>query len=534
MKLDLRRDGALTPGQARRLESIAEELRAPFHALIAEVAAPHGKNVDWWVTSLASRNTFSSDLYLRCCQAVLAVREAPAEVIVDNPALARTLGVRCTVPGWWHCAAEYARRAKALAAALYSFAGRALAGREGSVPSMPVTLVDTFVFSDSFDAQGRLRDHYYPGMLEQLTAEERAALRFVPTLYRVRDHSALFGKLRQARESFLLPEDFLKLEDYLHALAHPWRAPRLAPGPRMLAGVNVEPLLRDAEAAGFAASGTLEAVLRRRFAHRIRERGVRLRMVLEWYENQELDRGAVAGLREAYPDVPVVGYQGYVVSRHYLCMFPTREEQAAGLVPQSVAVVGPAFAAPAREFCPELAVEVAPAFRFRDFPGAAPASGFRILVALPIHVEEARDILQRLPTDRNLLLKPHPLAPMERIGSVQAGCEVVSGKLEELIAGAGMLVSSASSACVQALACGVPVAVLGSLRGLTQNPIPPDTDRNLWDLCYTAEELRASIERFAARTPAEAERDRAAGRALRECFFTPVTRAAVAKLLRLP
>ncbi len=533
MKLDLTRDGALSPEQAKRLESIAEELRAPFHALIAELAAPHAQDIDWWVTSLASRNTFSSNLYLRCCQAVLAVREAPAEVMVDSPALAQTLAVRCTVPGWRHCAAEWARRAKALAAALYSFTGRALAGRSRPTPQGSITLVDTFVFADSIDDDGRLRDHYYPGMLEQLTEEERGAVWFAPTLYRVRNHLALLGKLRRAKENFLLPEDFLKLEDYAHAFAHPWRAPRVASGPRMLAGVDVAPLVREAEAEGFATSGTLEAVLRRRFARRLKESGVQLRMVLEWYENQELDRGAVAGLHEAYPGVPVVGYQGYVVSRHYLCMFPTREEQAAGLVPKSVAVVGPAFVEPAREFCPGLSVETAPAFRFRNFPGPTPKAEPRILVALPIHIGEARDIVQRLPADRNLLLKPHPLASMERIGSVPAGCEVVSGNLDELIAGAGMLVSSASSACVQALVSGVPVAVMGSLRGLTQNPIPPGTDRSLWDLCYTAAELRASIDRFAARSASDVERDRAAGRALRERFFTPVTRQTVAGLLRL-
>jgi hypothetical protein len=534
MRLDLTREGALSPEQARRLESIAEELRAPFHALMAGLAAPHAQDLDWWVTQLASRNTFSSDFYLRCCQAVLAKREAAAEVVVDSPGLAQTLErasvpVRCTSSG-----ANWLRRVRAFAAALYSFTGRALAARlvpsRKTLPLEPLTLVDTFVFADS------ARDHYYPGMLEQLSESERALLWFVPTLYRVRNHFALIAKLREAPENFLLPEDYLGFGDYLHALAHPWRAPRAAPGPRMLAGIDVEPLVREAEARGFAASGTLEAVLRRRFAHRLRERGVRLRMVLEWYENQELDRGAVSGLREAYPDVPVIGYQGYVVSRHYLCMFPTREEQAAGLIPQSVAVVGPAFIEPAKEFCPGLEVEAAPAFRFRKLHEQPPPREFNVLVALPIHLAEARFIVQRLPrsSDWRITLKPHPLAPLERIGARLGDWQVVSGDLDELIAGAAMLVSSASSACVQAIACGVPVAVMGSLQGLTQNPIPPGTDRHLWTLCYTGEELEASIRHFAGRPAAEIARDRATGRALRERFFTPVNRATVAKLLRLP
>jgi hypothetical protein len=560
MRLDLTRRGALTPEQARLLDEVAEQARAPFHALVAGLAAPHGASLDWWVTPLASRNTFSSGLYLRCCQAVLAVRlagasPAPSEILVDSPALAATLRgaaqtravpIRCTVPRWRAGAGRLGRRARALAAALYSFGGRALAARllppRDAPPASPLTLVDTFLFPDSFDAAGGLREHYYPGMAEALSEAERAALWYVPTPYRVRNPFALFARLRRSPLNFLLPEDYLRPSDYLHALAHPWRVPRVAPGPRMLLGVDVEPLVREAEAEGLVASGTLEALLRRRFALRLRERGIRIRLALEWYENQELDRGAVAGLRAEFPGVPVIGYQGYVVSRHYLCMFPTREEREAGLLPHSVAVVGPAFVQAPKEFCPGIATEAAPAFRFRGLwrdPGAArPPEKFTVLVALPIHVAEARDILERLaqalegaPRWR-VLLKPHPLAPLGRIGPLPAGCELAAGDLDALIAASSVLVGSASSACVQALASGTPVVVMGSLRGLTQNPIPPDTDPRLWALAYTAGELRTALERFASRGVEEAARDRAAGRALRERFFSPVTREAVARLLR--
>jgi hypothetical protein len=559
MTLDFTRDGVLTAEQARRLDAIAEELRAPFHVLIAELSAPHAASLDWWVSQLASRNTFSSSLYLRCCQALLAVRDsqartAPQEILVDSAALAETLTralgtsvpVRCTIPAWRALVASVALRVRKLAAALFSFAGRALAARLRPVrrppPSTPITLVDTFIFADSLDKAGNLRDHYYPGMIDHLSVEERASLWIAPTLYRIRNHLSLFGKFRRSSTKFLLVEDYLELSDYVHAFLHPWRVPHVAPGPRMLAGLDAGPLVREAEAAGFAASGSLEALLRHRFARRLKEKEIRLRMVLEWYENQELDRGAVAGLRTEFPDVPVVGYQGYVVSRHYLCMFPTREEQAAGLLPQSIAVVGPAFVEPAREFCPGLASQTAPAFRFRNLwrEPPRPPENFVVLAALPIHVAEARDILVRLAeacqsygARWHVALKPHPLAPMNRIGSTPTGWEIVSGDLDALIAKASVLVSSASSACVQALASGVPVAVMGSLRGLTQNPIPPDTDQGLWDLCYTSGELRASLDRFSARSPDRVARDRAAGRALRERFFTPVTRESVARLLRL-
>lgn len=569
MKLDLTRDGALLPEHARRLDAIADEIRRPFHALIAQLSAAHTSSIDWWVTPVASRNTFSSDLYLRCCQALLAVRVAESETaleetLVDSPALAaaisgaladRAVRVRCTRRAWRVLAGQIALRCRRLAAALYSYTSRYLAARllpvRTTVPARPITLVDTLVYANSFDESGRFRDHHYPGLIDHLGPEERVALYFVPTFYRIRRYGALFRRLRAARENFLLEEDYLHFFDYVHALAHPLRVPRLPGGPIKLLSVDIGPLVREAMARGFAESGSLEAILRQRFARRLKERGVRLRLVLEWFENQELDRGAVAGLRAHYPEVPIVGYQGYVVSRHYLCMFPTEQERASGVIPDRVAVIGPELVVPAREFSPALEVEVSPAFRFRNLwqerERSRDSGALTVLAALPIMLEEARDILSRLvpacdgparARPWRIRLKPHPVMPPANLAAalgrpLPQGWELVSGELDDLIAQADVLVSSASSACVQALASGVPVVVMGSLRGLTQNPIPAATDQRLWTLCYTAAEVRAALERFGARTQDEIRRERELGFALRERFFTPVTRESVARLLRL-
>ena len=569
MNLDLTQGGALSPEHARQLDAIADEIRLPYQDMIAALGAAHTADMDWWVTPVASRNIFASDLFLRCCQVLLALRVAVADparghIAVDSVAMMRTLQrelagsdvrVRCTRSRWRIAGRNAALRLYRLAAAAFHcfnrFACSRLWPRRDAAPRGPLVLVDTFIYRDSLDDAGGFRDRHFPGILDSLNEEERAQLYFTPTFYRIRNYPAIFRKLRAARANFLLAEDYLRAADYVAALAHPWRVPAVATESIRLAGIEMGELVREAVALGFAESGSIEGILRYRFARRLREASVKLRLVLEWFENQGLDRGAVTGVRENYPDTPIVGCEGYIVPRHYLCLYPTRQERESSVIPHTIAVTGPALVAGVREFCPELEVEIMPAFRFagvwRARPDRADRERFTVLAALPLMARESREILACLfdaceisgaARTWSMQIKPHPTMPADALlrdigRPLPAHCELVSGDLDGLLASADALVSSASSACAQALASGVPVVILGSLGGLTQNPIPPATDRRLWQMCYTVEELVTALERIAGRSAQERARDRALGMALRGEFFAPVTRDSVARLLRL-
>jgi glycosyltransferase involved in cell wall biosynthesis len=112
-----------------------------------------------------------------------------------------------------------------------------------------------------------------------------------------------------------------------------------------------------------------------------------------------------------------------------------------------------------------------------------------------------------------------------------ARIEPASGAFDELLEQCDVLVSSASSVCMQALACGVPVIVLGNTRGITLNPIPEAVDREIWKLCYTPDELTAALREYERRDAASIERRRRLGAEIRARYFSPVTPEAVAALL---
>ncbi len=566
MRLDLTGAVGLGREQGALLDAIAAELRRPYVEFVSRLGAPYGTDLDWWVTPLASRNTYACPLFRRLCQAVLARRLAAdgslSEIVVETPALAGLLrgalppGARvraALTPLRWRLrtALGLARR---FAAGLYACGGRYLAARllppaRRALPTEPLTLVDTFLYPESLRGD-RFYDRHYPGMLQLLAEDERRCVFWAPVPYRVRNHFGLFRRLRACRDNILMAEDHLRLADYAYALGHFLRGRRDLPDCDFL-GLRVGPLLREAQAEARGGSGSIEGLLRHRFALRLREAGVRLQRVVEWFENQEVDHGAVSGWLTFHPDARVVGYQGFLASPNYLCMFPLDAERRLGFLPHAVAVMGPALADPVREFCPGQEVVTAPAFRF-DALWRMPADrprhdGVALLASLPLDTAECRQIIEMLGEALDgdvshggwqVCVKPHPAFPRrlleegDRMG-LRPGWTIVGGDLDALIEEADLFVGSASSACVHAIVHGVPVVVAGGRARPTLNTIPDWVDCELWMVCHTAEDLREALVRQ-ARCDADAlVRWRTAGAAVRERLFRPATPAAVRELLGL-
>ncbi len=567
LKLDLSGAAPLSTTHRDWLNEIAESSRSSFNDLVQRLGALHADDIDWWVTPVASRNIFASDLFLRCCRLLLAIRVvergSPApEIVVETPGLAAVLRQALArrnhrVPvSARHGAVRYrskllVRMVYRMAAALFHTASQALFSRTTRgvapiKPAGPITLIDTFVYHDSFD--GDYRDRHYPGLVECLTEAERRNVYFLPSYYKVKNYRRFFRAMRSSSANVVVKEDYLRAADYAYALMHPLRSLRFKVRACRFEDEDVAPMVNEALAESFASSGTIEGLLRYRLAERFRESAVPIRLLIDWFENQEIDHGSNAGFRRYLRDTAVVGYQGFVVSRYYLSTFPTTEEMQLELTPHRMAVMGPGLVDSAKAFCPAMPVGVAPAFRFsglwRETPQRAIPKEFTILAALPLMPQESAEILGLIDDAAGdfpaagdgrdvrgwrIRVKAHP----SFASRVPRHFEAAAGDLDDLLRDCDVLVSSASSACVQALAHGVPVAVLGSSNAITLNPIPEDFDADMWSVCYTAAELVSALGRWAERDSATIARHRASGAALRERFFSPVTRESTLRFLEL-
>ncbi|TAN45265.1 MAG: hypothetical protein EPN22_04535 [Nitrospirae bacterium] len=560
----------LNPEQARLMDSISKEVRAVYNAVITDLSSRNRDSIDWWVSNIASRNVFVSQLFSDCCRLYMIERLVGdgisiGTVRVKSRALAETLRryfsarglsarVECRV-GLSERLARAFRRLCGYPYQVFRFLASFVSARltrkyQRLSPDGQLTIIDTFVFEDSF-RNGAYIDRYYCGMLDFLSPLERKTIWYTPTFYSVRVKSFLdlFLKMRTASENFLLKEDLLRMSDYFYALTYPFRAARFGFADIMFSGFDITPLIREELSAGIFSSSSMEALLKYRFAQRLCESGVKLRLIVDWFENQPIDRGANAGFRVFFPETHIIGYQGFVVTTNYLGLYPTDMEKECGVIPHEVAVSGKGLVGRAREFCSSLEVSVAPAFRYAELSDKRKHrpehSGFSILIALPMMWRDAADILMIADqvigdsdfSDVTFLIKPHPTHAAGLVEDFLKSKErenvlFINGAFAECLEKARLLISNVSNVCMETLAMGIPVVIIGSCSGLTHNPIPENISSDIWRLCYCREELKEAIC-FFKNHGLPRERLEAIGDSILDDYYEPVTETSARRFLCL-
>ena len=566
-QLDLRYHGRIPLKYVKLWNQIACEKSKPFTDIIESISRQHAKNIDWWVSSPASRNTLASPLFHYCCciallQELIQKNEPFSEIIVDSRVFKKIIedylakqGVNARVTlsrlPVKQRLKEFVRPIYAILAPplryfLLFFAARQTRSLRRHLPLEPLTLIDTFVMPGYIE-----KDRYYPGLLDALSEEEKHRVWFVPYLYGFRpwQYLSVVKRLRKADRNFILKDDFLKFRDYWCLWQHLFRIRKLQINPSFFCGVDISLLVRE-ELTGFrGVSSSYTPLLNYCFAKRLKEADVKLRLVIDWFENQNIDRGWNAGFRYFFPDVGTMGYQGFIVSAHYLCMYPTETEKDSVVIPHKVAVIGRGLVQSARRFCSDLDVCIAPAFRFQHvwqkrkyFPDE---KVYTILVALPIVINEAAYILKLLAYENKncagirFWIKPHPATSEAQIkaayGVTQAEqFKFVSGDFKDYVEKSNLLImSSASSTCMETLAKGMPVIIVGNRHGLTHNAIPKTITEDIWRLCYTHEEIVDAIQFYKNRGQEKIEEHEQVGRKIREEYFEPVTGEGVRRFLGL-
>ena len=232
----------LTQEQNHEFNNISEGVRADYDRLIVNLSEEHLDNIHWIVGSIASRNKYSSPLFIRCCQIVfvkklLSQSDSVSEIVTGDRALATVLKNWCDEQKLTgtviHCSESTKARVwrilrpvRQYLIAIYFLALRCLGSSykaKKMLSDTPITLIDTFVLNNGGADEGSIKDgvykdRYYPGLMEQLTEEEKSNLFYLPTSVGFNNPIKAFRLIRSAKSQFIIHDDYLKISDYFFAL----------------------------------------------------------------------------------------------------------------------------------------------------------------------------------------------------------------------------------------------------------------------------------------------------------------------------
>jgi hypothetical protein len=544
-------------------DRVAREIRSKHIQWIDQLNRRYGQEIEWWFNPIASRNIYVSNLFQYSCYLEILERiwkhgdAKPDLIFVETPALAAAIrkwaihrGIEVQVnfakperfyqlSCYWSSLLRYGFFVVTLLMRrIAAYASRKKIGAKICPPGK-LAIVDIFLRDVSLNEQGGFNDNYFPHLYEYL---EKNGFQILvhPVLYGFSfNYFSIYRRMRKSDTHFIIPEDYLKLSDYIHVLMYPLRAYRLKITADPFRNLDLYDIINEDYLRGLTDNLSLLAGLIQRVMVRLGQSGLAPRLIISWYENQVIDKALVAAARQAFPQAIIIGAQIFIFSSNLLYLFPIQSEVEAGIVPHRLLEMSEHLCNFAQTFTKDIPCYPAASLRyahiFQAQQEASPAkTGSTVLVLLPYALAEAAEILEilimaldHIPKAVRLWIKCHPAYSARELQRVFGGknwperFEFWQGTLAEALKEATVVISSNSSAMAEAAAMAIPVIFLGRQTALNQNVLE-DVKSELIMECFTADELVAAVNQALSITSHD-KRYKALGEEILNMFFSPVT-----------
>jgi len=527
--IDLRYEGKLPVVLARLASQIEAEVRDEYTNFVGTMADANNIAGVGWLVNVTCRNPYQTKIFDSFCKLKLLDRclqeGYPIDVVkVDKGEMEEAVeSLRNRYTATFSVVSdrgqeersgilwEFWRMSVLIYISLISFVIPRVFNKKKKLPKQPIIYLDTFIKSSDFTVESRFVDRYYPGLLQAMEHNVEERTWYAPVVYSIRspfDLKFIFDCVERSGERFLLMEQWLKAGDYLSALVSSYLLPRQIRVIPSFCGIDVSKMVKSESISDRFSTSLFGSLLRYKFISRLRQAGVEIDTVIDWNENQVIDRALCLAVRDFYPGVRIIGYQGFIVSEHYLSHEPTCYERDAGTVPDTICVINQALVERKKKYCVYQPVTVAPAFRFEhliDFQSYDDVDKDIVLLALPVQIYVARMIIQLclrvLKRSRFCFqVKLHPtiteLAFLSEIPEANnPSLEFTNEPLETLFPHTALLISADSSACYEAALCGIHVAVVGNRTGPTSNPLDGIISSDCWKVCYDSNDLLEILDK---------------------------------------
>jgi len=514
--------------------SLAMEVKDEFTFFIDEISALYKDSIDWWVTPIASRDAFGHFFFQEVCYALYAQNiikeELPREIVCCSQGLGKVvksliphgIQVKISITELWKTRINKNERVKSLimgqrqirtvsyiAYGLYKAFKKHRAAKKTRNRNFPLNLTrnnwitDVFVFPYSFNG-GNFESRHYANLTDLI----KVNWVYLPTLIDVHDFTKTYQLMRQNDPPFIVREDFLRLHDYLWSIGHVFRILTFKRKSVTFHSIDISPIWNEHLLEDIV--GRINVLLNYRLPKRLKECSIDIQGIMDWFENQIVDKAQNMGFRHAYKSVPIFGYEVPYFSEYGMHLQPTEMEDAAGIIPDVVGVIGTEAEQYVKHYNNGLRTCVVPALGYQhlwNVPDNNAGKREYILIALPLVTNKAIEVLNLVQeaitfSDGTIksLIKFHPSSNREEIfefldsKNIRNRFHYHEGDLSSALRNAFVFVSSSSSAILESLSKGIPVIIVGSLTELTHNPVISSVPDDMLRICYTAEDLLQNIQ----------------------------------------
>jgi hypothetical protein len=565
--LDLRFKGGFDTEISVIFNQISYDFRSEFNEIVSTLSRPYIENLNWWVEGPASRNTYASPLFHNLCCILLVEYLINnkmfnfSKVFVDSAAL-QTILIQLfnesKTPNFKiiYLRKKFLKRIKnklklpilIIHKSIQLIIAR-LSGKINiiDIKGKSLVLVDTFMIEEYTND-----DRWYGEFWTNLSSDIKANTYFIPTIvntslskmYRV------YNNLRNNSRNFLIKEDFLGFKNIFKTAVHFWNIRKMKIEPFIFLNFDISPLVKEELINNTDKFSVIESLLNFDFVENLKNKNIDIALSIDWFEGQAIDKSWSYAFHFFYPEVTVVGYRANHSFSSYLCSFPIPVEHEAKCLPDEIAIQGQGSLKSLTEFFPKLGVRIIPSFKSAyvwDFDYKYDIKKNIVLIALPISIDISKEIITKIHDAKITLkldnknspfiIKPHPTHDVKVIKEIVQKIDLemrvtYEKSFPKLLNTTSVLLTEASSTCLEALSCGIPVIVVINTSGLSYSPLPSGLPNKIYYNAETSNDIVLALKLFLYRDTLMFEELNIIGQKIRNDFFEPITQKGMNKFLK--
>ena len=374
-----------------------------------------------------------------------------------------------------------------------------------------ITLIELFFVPNMF-LNNVYKDRYYGDLSLETNSNLKKNIFFFPIFFQ----NALkkkFIKLAEKQVNLILPSDYLKLKDYFNSIFYFLRVKRMNINNLKFKGLIVDDLVKAILNDDKFNQSSLIALLNFYCFKRMKEENLDLSLVIDWYENQIVDKGLNYAKNIFFSKTKSKGYIGsnpvLELNKNFI---PSTFEITKKMVPDQICLISPKYFEFYKHKRKDINFNLAPYLRnpklFKNenllINKNKTKKPNKILINFTGYHSDNLDMINLInkcevlkSNNISLYIRPHKASKkviFKKLLSKDFKYTFSNKDFYDEIKDTDILISRPNTACFEALAFGVPVFITRRLRGF----LPPKVSRNLfsedWFFCNDAVELSGNIE----------------------------------------
>lgn len=403
-----------------------------------------------------------------------------------------------------------------------------------------ITIIDTFIPKKG----DRYNDRYYGGIINNIPLEDNNRLFFLAQYLPVPCKKEVDRLVNNSKEQILFLFDFLKFKDYLHSLFIRREIHKVSIPCMQYKGFDLKYIFKESSDRYCVKYYYSSAILYDRFFLRLKEAGVDLTLFVDWFENQSYDRACNFSIQKYYPNAEIHGFMGAIMD---FSDFPhnlaTNEELDACIAPSQLYLCNKMMRDAYKASGYKGDLKLAPTFQAQKiwsiFREISNDNLFTILIPLGLVSYEVNykvnffvNFLKTQPQDIKIVIKPHPIYPIDEIKEIieknHVDIEIGTGDIYNFLKNANAVVGSNSTTLYEALGLGIPIISIMDNTGQLNIHRPLSVSDEMWYEVKDVGTLMNAVSSIKNTSQVYLSNE---GIRLKDYFFEPVTKESTCLLL---